>query len=309
MEFKDYYSILGVGPDADEKAIRSAFRKLAREHHPDVNPGNNQSAEKFKDINEANQVLSDKEQRRKYDEMRAQYLQWQKSGGQARDFDYDRWQAAPGAGPNVRYASPEDVEDMFGGDAAHSDFFETLFGRMRQQQANTPRQGRDLEFEVEVTLEEAFHGAKRLLQIGERRIEAAIPRGVYTGARVRLAGQGEPGRAGAGAGDLYLVVHVLPHKDFEREGDDLYRDIDIDMFTAALGGEARVPTLDGAVMLNIPARTQAGRSFRLRGKGMPHLGDPTTRGDLYARARIVLPDNLTDKEIETLKDLKASRSI
>jgi curved DNA-binding protein len=152
-----------------------------------------------------------------------------------------------------------------------------------------------------------LHGAKRTLQIGERRIEASIPAGVQTGSRVRLAGQGEPGRNGGEAGDLYLVMRVLPDPNFEREGDDLYTEVPVDIYSAALGGEVRVPTLDGALMLKIPARTQAGRSFRLRGKGMPHLGNPAQRGDLYARVRLVLPEPLSEQELKGLRELREAR--
>ena len=308
MEFKDYYKVLGVAPEADEKAIRQAFRKLARESHPDVNPGNKEATEKFKEINEAYQVLSDTEQRKKYDELRTQYQGWQQSGQQPQDFRWNEWRAQPGESAHGRYATAEDLEDLFGGEGGYSDFFTTIFGRMQEQQGTpSPRPGRDLEYPIEVTLEEAFHGAKRLLQIGERRIEAQIPRGVYTGARVRLAGQGEPGRSGSAAGDLYLLVHVLPHVGFEREGDDLYAETPVDVYTAALGGEARVQALDGAVMLTIPPRTQAGRSFRLRGKGMPHLGNPSECGDLYARIELKLPEPLSEREIEAFRELSAAR--
>jgi curved DNA-binding protein len=314
MEFRDYYKTLGVPPDADDKAIRKAFRKLAREYHPDVNPGNKDLAEKFKEINEANQVLSDPAQRKKYDEMRTQYERWKQSGGQGREFNFDQWSTAQagappyGGGGQTRYATAEDLEDLFGGEGGYSDFFSSLFGQGRGPQASArPRPGRDIEYPVEVTLAEAFHGTKRIFQIGERRIEAQIPRGAHTGARVRLAGQGEPGRNGGPPGDLYLVVHVLPDPAFEREGDDLYTELPVDIYTAALGGEVKVPTLGKPVLLKIPPGTQAGRSFRLKGKGMPRLGDPATRGDLYARIRLELPEPLTEHEIIAFRELQAAR--
>ncbi len=313
MDFKDYYQILGVAPDADEKTIKGTFRKLARAHHPDVNPGNQNAAERFKEINEAYQVLSDTEQRKKYDQLRTQYQQWQQRGGRPQDFNWQQHAQQPaGDGDvHVEYATPEDLEDLFGGESPYSDFFQNMFGGGRAPQGARgtphPRRGRDLEYEVEVTLEEAFYGAKRTLQIGERRIEASIPRGVDTGSRVRLAAQGERGRDGGEAGDLYLLMRVLPHPNFEREGDDLYRELPMDFYTAALGGEMRVPTLDGVVMLTVPPRTQAGRSFRLRGKGMPHLGNPTQRGDLYARTQLVLPEPLSERELSALRELRDTR--
>ncbi|MGD0613457.1 MAG: J domain-containing protein [Anaerolineales bacterium] len=312
MDFKDYYETLGVTPDADEKAIRQAFRQLARQVHPDVNPGNKEAEEKFKMINEAYQVLSDAEQRKKYDELRAQYLQWQQTGGRQQDFDWQNWSAQPGKGARVQYANAEDLEDLFGSGSPYSDFFTNIFGQARGRGGRrgtspSPRRGRDVEYEVDLTLEEAFHGAERLLEIDGHRIKARIPPGVRTGSRVRLAGQGEPGHNSGPAGDVYLIVHILPNETFEREGDDLHLEAPVDIFTAIAGGEIRIPTLERPLILKIPPRTNAGRSFRLRGKGMPHLGDPKTRGDLFARVRLVLPEPLTDQEVERIRELASSR--
>lgn len=309
MDFKDYYAILGVPPDADANTIRSAYRKLARQYHPDVNPGNKEAEEKFKEINEAYQALSDEESRKKYDALRLQYQRYQQGGGRPQDFNWEAWSAAPGQGVRVQYASPEDLEDLFGTDSPFSDFFNSIFGGVRgQPRAARPSRGRDFEYEVEISLEEAYRGTTRLLQMDGKRIEAQIPAGVRTGSRVRLSGQGEAGRGNAPAGDLYLVIRVSPHHRFEREGDDLYTEIPVDIYTAVLGGEVRVPTLDREVLLKIPPRTQAGRSFRLRGKGMPHLGDPQSRGDLYARVRLVLPENMSERELEMFREIVRSRS-
>jgi curved DNA-binding protein len=308
MEFKDYYQILGVAPDADEKAIRQAFRKLARQYHPDVNPGDKAAEEQFKAINEANQVLSDPEQRKKYDALRTQYQRWQQGGRRPQDFNWQEWSASPGEGVYEQYGSFDNLDDLFGGESPFSDFFTTIFGGARRaQQTPRPRRGRDREVEVEITLEEAFRGTTRALQIGDRRIEAKIPPGVYTGARVRLAGQGEPGRQGGPGGDLYLIIRVAPHPTFERDRDDLFAEVPVDIYTAALGGEVRVPTLDGAVMLKIPPQTQSGRTLRLRGKGMPRLDDPNARGDLYARVRLMLPEPLTERELQAFSELAAAR--
>jgi curved DNA-binding protein len=312
MEFKDYYQILGVSPDADEKTIRQAFRKLARQYHPDVNPGDRAAEEQFKAINEANQVLSDPEQRKKYDALRAQYQRWQQSGGSPRDFNWQAWSAQPGEGIYQQYGTVDDLQDIFGDESPFSDFFTSIFGGARgaqrgAQRTSRPRRGRGVEVEVEVRLEEAFHGTTRELQIGDRRIEAKIPPGVYTGARVRLAGQGEPGRHGGSAGDLYLSIRVLPHATFERDGDDLFTEVAVDIYTAALGGEVRVPTLDGAVMLKVPPQTQSGRTLRLRGKGMPRLNNPNTRGDLYARVRLMLPEPLSERELQAFRELAEAR--
>lgn len=310
MEFKDYYAALGVAPDADEKTIKQAYRKLARENHPDVNPGDKQAEERFKEISEAYQALSDPERRRKYDELRRRYQQWQRRGGDG-DFSWGAGAGPAGQHAYTRNISPEDLEDLFGGASPFSDFFSSIFGQGGFEQPGPretrPRRGRDAELEVEITLEEAFHGTTRAIQIGERQIQARIPPGVRTGSRVRLAGQGGPGAFGGPDGDLYLLIEVLPHPQFEREGDDLTGEVDVDIYTAAIGGSARVPTLDGTVTLKIPPRTQAGKTFRLRGKGMPRPERPDERGDLYARVRLVLPEPLGDDELDTLRGLAESR--
>ena len=311
MDFKDYYEILGVAPNAEKKVIQQTFRKLARKFHPDVNPGNKEAEEKFKTINEAYQVLSDAKQRKKYDDLRAQYQQWQQTGGRQQDFDWQNWSANPSQGVHVQYASPEDLEDLFGSASPYSDFFTNIFGqayRSGQATPPNPRRGRDVEYEVNLTLEEAFHGAERLLDIDGHRIKAGIPPGVRTGSRVRLSGQAEPGQNGGPAGDLYLIVQIDPNETFEREGDNLHMDVPVDIFTAVSGGEVRIPGLERPLTLKIPPRTNANRTFRIRGKGMPHLRDTKKRGDLFARVRLVLPDPLTDEEVSSMRELAASRS-
>jgi curved DNA-binding protein len=311
MDFKDYYEILGVSPNADEKTIKQAYRKLARQYHPDLNPGNTEAEEKFKSINEAYQALSNAEQRKKYDELRAQYQRWQQTGGQPRDFNWQNWAAQPGEQANVRYATAEDLEDLFGEENPFSDFFTSIFGQTggyaRGARTRAPRKGQDVEAEVALSLEEAANGTMRTLQVGERRIEARIPPGVRTGSRVRLAGQGGPGRDGAPPGDVYLAVRLLPHPDFELEGDELHTKLPVDIYTAVAGGEVRVNTLDRPVMLKIPAMTQSGQSFRIKGKGMPKKGDPKVRGDLYARVTLVLPENMTEEELAALRSLAEKR--
>ena len=313
MDFKDYYEILSVPPDAEKKVIKQTYRELAKKYHPDVNPGNKEAEEKFKTINEAYQVLSDAEKRKKYDELRAQYQRWQQTGGRQQDFDWQNWSAQPGQGVHVQYASPEDLEDLFGSASPYSDFFNNIFGQVRGRGRRTgtaprPRRGRNVEYELDLTLEEAYHGTDRLLEIDGHRIQAIIPPGVRTGSRVRLSGQGEPGYNSGSAGDLYLIVHILPDETFEREGDDLHVEVPVDIFTAVAGGETRIPTLDKPLILKIPPRTNARRSFRLRGKGMPHLGDPKTHGDLFALVRLVLPEPLTDKEVNNIREMASSRS-
>lgn len=311
MDFKDYYEILGVTPTADKKVIQQTFRQLARKHHPDVNPGNKDAEEKFKTINEAYQVLSDVKQRKKYDELRAQYQQWQKTGGQQQqDFDWQNWSSQPEQGAHTQYANAEDLEDLFGSASPYSDFFSNIFGGKANRGRSAPvsaRRGRDVDFEVDLTLEEAFRGTQRALEIDGHRVQASIPLGVRTGTRVRLAGRGEAGRNGGAAGDLYLIINVLPNAIFERDGDDLHFDVSVDIFTAIAGGEIRIPALEKPLTLTIPPRTNANQTFRLRGKGMPYLREPNKRGDMFARVKLVLPNALTEQEVAGIAALASSR--
>ena len=313
MDYKDYYQILGVSRDADEKEIKRAFRRLARQYHPDVNPGDANAEERFKEINEAYEVLSDAEKRDKYDRLGADWARWQQTGGRPGDFDWGRWSAgAPGAGGqrvHVRYGSPEDLEDLFGGASPFSDFFSQIFGGIGgapggYEYRGRPQRGQDYQQEVEISLREAYQGATRVLQKDGRRLEVKIPPGARTGTRVRMAGEGAPGAAGGNAGDLYLRVKVAPDPQFERQGDDLHVSVQVDLYTAVLGGQAQVPTLSGPVMLTIPAGTQNGRVFRLRGKGLPRLRHEGQYGDLYATVDVRLPTDLSPHQQELFEELR-----
>jgi curved DNA-binding protein len=312
MEYKDYYKILGVSKTAPQKEIKQAFRKLARKYHPDMNPNDPKAEERFKEINEAYEVLNDPEKRKKYDQLGADWVRWQQSGGRADNFDWSRWTGgAPGQGPNVRYANAEDLRDLFG-EGIFSDFFSQIFGGGGGAQ---PRQGgfgfgtraqrgQDFEYEAEITLEEAVRGSTRTIERDGERLEVKIPAGADTGTRVRLAGKGAPGRGGGPTGDLYLRIKIAPHAQFERRGDDLYVTAPLDLYTALLGGEAPVPTFDGQIMLKIPAGTQNGRIFRLRGKGMPQLRQPSQHGDLYAKVEVQLPTRLNERQRELFEELR-----
>jgi curved DNA-binding protein len=311
MEYKDYYKILGVDKSADDKEIKKAYRRLARQYHPDVNPGDKAAEARFKEINEANEVLSDPEKRRKYDALGQQYQRWQQTGGQPGGFDWSQWMGAgQPQGGRVEYA---DLGDLFGG-TGFSDFFEAIFGGVSAGSRSTgraPARGRDLEHEVEITLEDAFSGAQLMLEVNGRKLEVKIPAGVKTGSRVRVAGEGQPSAGSGARGDLYLRIKVMPHPTFERRDNDLHCEVQIDLFTALLGGEARVPTLSGPVVLRIPAGTQTGKVFRLSGQGMPALRAPAERGALYAKARVILPENLSSREQELIREwarLRGSRN-
>ncbi|MCA9972135.1 MAG: J domain-containing protein [Anaerolineales bacterium] len=312
MQVKDYYQTLGVGRNANEKEIKKAYRKLARQYHPDKNPGNAAAEEKFKEINEAYEVLSDSDKRQKYDQFGADWDKFSRGGGRPEDFDWARWGAGPG-GARTRTVSPEEFEQMFGGgfggSSGFSDFFEALFGSMGGRaggsgfgQRAPQRQMRDQEHTVQVTLEEAFHGSTRALQWEDgRSLTAKIPRGVKTGSKIRLSGQ-----SGAG-GDLYLKVEVLPHERFERDEDDLRVSVPVDLYTALLGGKAEVPAIDKSVRLTIPPETSNGKTFRLRGLGMPNLRQPDQRGDLLATVSVELPTRLTPEEKALFEQLQALR--
>jgi molecular chaperone DnaJ len=326
MAGKDYYKILGVGRGATEAEIKQAYRKMARRHHPDVNPGDKTAEAKFKEINEAYEVLSDTEKRKKYDQFGDQW-QYAEQFAQARARQSPEWEYNPGGG-NFQYEGSGDI-------------FEELlrdFGRSSRGRTARPQTGRDIEYPVQVTLEEAYQGVSRLLNLQseevcngcggtggiqnlpcsvchgsgkvarDKRIEVKIPPGVDNGSRVRFAGQGEAGNRGGSNGDLFLVVSVLPHSMFERQGDDLLLTLDLPLTTAMLGGEIQVPTLKGKVMLKIPAETHNGRIFNLNGKGMPHLGG-SSYGNLLAKVNIVLPNKLTKEEkalFEKLKEMRKS---
>jgi DnaJ-class molecular chaperone len=307
VDYKDYYKILGVAKNASEKEIKAAYRRLARKYHPDMNPGDKQAEARFKEINEANEVLSDAAKRKRYDELGANWAAYQ--GVPPRGWP---------RGGQVRV----DVSGL-GGEAmgGFSDFFQTFFGGagpggftdlddllrgMGAQQARRPAAGRDIEYEVELTLDEVLRGATRTVAAGDggsaRRVEVKIPAGIAEGARVRVAGEGESGRGGKG--DLYLRVRVRLHPTFTRNGDDLQTTINVPLTTAVLGGEVQVPTLDGPVGIKIPSGTPIGRVFRLRGHGLPRLESGGGRGDLMAQLGVTLPDTLSARERELFEELR-----
>ncbi len=316
MEYKDYYKILGVERNASLDEIKQAYRRLALKYHPDRNPGDKEAEEKFKEINEAYQVLSDPEKRARYDQLSDSYARWQQMGGQG-GFDWGPWfaEGVPG-GVRVEF---RDLDDLFGGVSGFSEFFRTLFGGMgvdfgpevqrrghrrtaRQQQPQPPPA---YEQPIAITFHEAYHGTTRHIEVNGRRLEVKIPPGARTGTKVRLS-RAVPLGDGRFA-DLYLVVQVAPDPRFERQGDDLYTDVTVDLYTAVLGGEVRVPTPTGDVMLTIPAGTQPGQTFRLRGRGMPKLGHPEQHGDLYVRVKVEIPRQLSPRERELFEQLAALR--
>lgn len=301
VEFKDYYTTLGVPKNATEAEIKKAYRKLARQHHPDLNPGSKAAEARFKEINEANEVLGNAESRRKYDDLGANWRNYEQGGAQ---------QASQQARRRTRTVTQDEMSDMFGGGGGvhFSDFFTTFFGGDAPRQTR-PRRGRDAEQLLDLTLEEAFAGTSRLLSVERNgqphRVEVRIPAGIKEGSRVKVRGEGEPGGGEFPAGDLYLVVRLLPHHRFERRGQDLYTRVAVPVTTAVLGGEVTVPTLSGsAIKLRVPELTPAGRTFRLRGHGMPDTKSPESRGDLFVAVDIQIPAELSPEAKEHYRALE-----
>jgi curved DNA-binding protein len=303
MEYKDYYKTLGVERSASADEVRKAYRKLAMQYHPDRNPGNKQSEDKFKEINEAYQVLSDTQKRARYDQLGSAYSNWeQRGGGQQGDFDWSQWfsgQPASSGGTRVEFG---DLNDLFGQDA-FSDFFRSIFGGGGGAQTATRGRSRQaVQQPVTISLEEVYRGTTRTLQSDDRRLEVRIPAGVKTGSKVRVAG------AGPGGVDLYLIVEVAEDPRFVREGDDLRTSASIDVFTAILGGEAEVETFEGKVKLKIPAGTQPEQVFRLSGRGLPPLKSSQSKGDLFVRVKVNIPKKLSSKLKALLEEAVRHRS-
>ena len=311
VQFRDYYETLGVSKTASEEEIRSAFRKLARKYHPDVAKDKKTAEEKFKEINEAYEVLSDPEKRKKYDQLGANWNQpggfqpppdW---GGGAQPGGYYQWSGGDGGGG---------VDFEFGG-TGFSDFFEAFFGGGRGRSAfggfgqreHTAERGSDVEADIMVTLEEALNGATRqvsLRRAGSKKVETyqvKIPRGVREGQRIRLAGQGEAGERGGKSGDLFLRVRLARHPDFTVEGADLIHEVRIAPWQAVLGDQLVIPTLEGSARLKIPPGTQGAQRFRLRGRGLQ--GVSGSRGDLYVVVQIAIPKKLSEREREVWEQL------
>jgi len=300
MDYKDYYKILGIDKAATADEIKRAYRKLALKYHPDKNPGDKSSEERFKEINEAYEVLSNPSKRERYDQVADSYQRWQRTGGAPGSFDWSRWTTGAPGGMRVEFS---DIGELFGG--GFSDFFNAIFSEMgvsRARSGQTQRaQSRDIEQAVTISLAEAYKGTTRLLQRDGRSLEIKIPPGAKTGTKIRIAGQGV--QAGGATGDLYLVIRVDSDQGFERKNNDLYTDVTLDLFTAVLGGEVLIPTPGGPIILTIPPGSQPNQSMRLKGRGMPHLRNPKRRGDLYVRLKVRLPIELSDEERDLFERL------
>jgi curved DNA-binding protein len=297
MEYKDYYKVLGVAKGASQDEIKKAFRKLAVKYHPDKNPGDKKAEEKFKEINEANEVLGDAEKRKKYDELGENWKDYQEQG-------------APGSQQRNSQRTYHDFGEGFGGE--FSDFFESFFGGsgfggFGGQQRSRTRKGHDLTAEMEVSLHEIFYGGTKMVTIDGERVNMKLKPGMRDGQILRMKGKGGRGAGGAESGDLLITIRIIPDPKFERRGDDLYFDQHLDAITATVGGKISIQGFDKTVSMNIPAGTDSDKVFRLKGMGVPKFDDATARGDAYVKVKIVVPKNLTEEQLNLLKKFIASR--
>jgi curved DNA-binding protein len=295
MNYKDYYKILGIDKKASQDDIKKAYRKLAVKYHPDKNPGNKEAEEKFKAANEANEVLGDAEKRKKYDELGENWQQYEQRGNQQGGNPF----GGAAGGQQYYEGDPNDFSDFF------EQFFRGRDGRGGRTQS---RKASDYETEMEITLEEAFTGTSRIIQVENEKLKITTKPGAYTDQLLRIKGKGAKGNTPDNNGDLFVRIRVSPHPRFTRKGDDLYHTLSIDLYTAVLGGEVMVNTLQGQVKIKISEGTQNSKTIRLKGKGMPVYDKATLFGDLYLQLQIQIPDKLTDKQKELFEQLKSTVS-
>lgn len=298
---KDYYSILGVTKNATDEEMKKAFRKLAVKYHPDKNPGNKEAEEKFKELNEAYEVLSDAEKRKKYDKYGANWNQFNGSQGQ-----HQYQGGSPGSGQSYRF--DDDSDEFYGQSGDFSDIFGDFFNRSGGSKRGGSRKhkGQDYQSEMTIGMDEAYQGTARLITLNEQKIRITLKPGAYNGLTIKLPGKGAPGINGGPAGDLLITIKVLPHTLYKRDGDDIRQTVPVDLFTAVLGGEKEVNTLAGVLKVKIPAGTQSGKLLRIRGKGMPVYNKPGQTGDLLVEIQVLIPEKLTSEQQELFRQLQSS---
>jgi curved DNA-binding protein len=307
MTYKDYYKDLGVGKNATPVEIRKAYRMLANKYHPDKTKGDKTAEEKFKVINEANEVLSDPVKRKKYDQFGADWKHYEESGAQPGGFDWSKYTS--GRGGQAHRTNTHEPDNMFA-DEDVNDLFEMLFGQhsgQRRGRRSVVVKGEDLKTETTISLEEAYHGTTRLIKLNGQTIKVTIKPGVFDGQMLRIASKGGIGLGGGPNGDLYLNVRIAPHPEIHRDGNDLHRDIPVELYTAVLGGKTQIKTVKGKVTVNIPKGTPNGKELRLRGLGMPVYAKKNEFGNLLVKIDILLPEDLSDEEIELFRKLAALR--
>lgn len=309
MNYKDYYKILGVKKDASQKEIKKAYRKLAAKYHPDKNQGDKAAEEKFKEINEANEVVGNPEKRKKYDTLGSNWEAYQQGGGDWEQYQQGRPRGGRGGGQSFTFEG--DPSEFFG-NSGHSSFFDMFFGGGGEGFSNQGRgqrsfKGQSVEAEMPFTLLEAYQGSKRTFELSGKKMRITIKPGAYDGQRLRLKGKGRPGANGGAAGDLFIILKIQPDPRFERVGDDLKFNAKVDLYTAILGGKIEVPTMTNSVKMPIPKGSETGKTLRLKGKGMPKYGKEKEHGHLLVKLNVVLPKNLTAEEEELFKKLQTLR--
>ena len=307
MTYKDYYKELGVGKTATPAEIKKAYRMLAKKYHPDKTRGDKAAEEKFKEINEANEVLSDPVKRKKYDQFGADWKHYEEAGAQPGGFDWSKYRS--GSGGQTYRTSTHESNSMFT-DEGVNDLFEMLFGQrsgQRQGRRGVVRKGQDLETETTLSLEEAYNGTTRLIKLNSQTIKVTIKPGVLDMQRLRITGKGGGGLSGGQNGDLYITIKIAPHSEFQRKGNDLYRDLPVELYTAVLGGKTQIKTLKDKVTVNIPKGTQNSDELRLRGLGMPVFAKKNEFGNLLVKVDIVLPEHLSEEELDLFRKLAALR--
>lgn len=311
MDFKDYYKILGISKTATQDEIKKAYRKLAMKFHPDTNQNNKAAEAKFKEANEANEVLGDPEKRAKYDKLGSSWNKYRQTGGTSQEFNWDDWMEQQNSGRRRKSSrSTSDFGDGFQGSGGVSDFFEKIFGEgfsQRQGYRSTPQRGEDFSANLEITLEEAFSGSTRIVETNGQKIEFKIKPGISNSQQLKISGKGSPGKKGGHNGDLLIKVSIQPHNSVERKNDDLYVEQTVDLFKAVLGATIKIATFGGIMQIKIPPETQTGKMLRLKGQGMPKYSKPGERGDLYVKILVDLPKNLTEREKELFEELRQIR--
>ena len=307
MEYKDYYKILGVEKSATQDEIKKAYRKLAMKFHPDRNAGNKVYEDKFKEITEANEVLSDPEKRKKYDTLGSNWKQYQNTGGQGfGDFYTNSGGGRRQSGSTYEFSG--DINDIFGGmGGGFSDFFESFFGGGGRSSGGRTQQQKtaiDVEANMNITLEDVFNGSEKQISIEGKKLKIKINPGTKDGQKLRLKGMGRSKTAGGEKGDLYLNLHILQHPFYEIKENDLYYNLDVDLYTAVLGGKENIKTLDGkTISISIPEGTESGKTLRLKNLGMNN----NVRGDLFVKILVTVPKNLSKEEKELFKKLETLR--
>ncbi|MBL7129735.1 MAG: J domain-containing protein [Ignavibacteria bacterium] len=315
MEYKDYYKILGIDKNANADEIKTKFRKLALKYHPDKTKGDKIAEEKFKEVNEAYEVLSNPEKRKKYNELGENWKYYQQAGGEAQGFDWSKYAQSQGGtgGGKTYYHFEGDPNEVFGG-SGFSDFFDAIFGQASRQggsgrkRRTTAFKGQDFTAEMNITLDDAYRGGARVFKLDGQSIKLKIKPGIKSGQVLKLTGKGAPGMNGGPAGDLLLTINVMTNSKYERKGNDLYTDLNVDLYTTILGGKKEFRTLKGSIKLNIPKGTPNGKVLKLPKMGMPKYNKPKEYGDLYVKLNVQLPEDLKEKELSLFKELQSLRN-